>query len=101
MGQADGAAMDNRGRWYFGSLPQSAVYSVDTNGSPNQIIPRAVKVIQNEKELQWPDTFSFDGRGNLLLTTTRFQLFSTMMVNPEEVNYRLIRFRTGSVGYSA
>lgn len=100
MGQADGTAMDNRGRWYFGSLPESAVYSIDTNGNPNQL-PRASRAVQSSKDMQWPDTFSFDGQGNLLFTSTRFQLFAEMMVNPQEVNYRLIRFKTNSLPYSA
>lgn len=101
MGQADGTAMDNQGSWFFGSLPQSAVYRIDTNQNIEEELQSADEVAQNNIDLQWPDTFSFDGRGNLLFTTTRFQLFSTYAVNPEEINYRLISLRTGTNAYNA
>lgn len=100
MGQADGTAMDNRGHWYFGSLPESTVYSINTNGNPDQIT-HIHRHVHSLRDMQWPDTFSFDGTGNLLFTTTRFQLFADMLINPLEVNYRLIRFKTDSVAYSA
>ncbi|CAL8129005.1 unnamed protein product [Orchesella dallaii] len=98
-GQSDGSAMDNRGRWYFGSLPESAVYFVDTTGNPVNLAGTEMKAVGNRREMQWPDTFSFDGVGNLLFTTNRFQLVDAQMINPNEVNYRLIRFRTDSVSY--
>lgn len=99
-GQADGAAMDNKGRWYFGSLPESAVYHVDTTGNPSAL-PKTAKVVGSTTNMQWPDTFSFDGVGNLLVMTNRFQRFAENQVNPNEVNYRLIRFKTESVSYQS
>ncbi|ODM91781.1 Protein yellow [Orchesella cincta] len=98
-GQSDGSAMDNRGRWYFGSLPESAVYYVDTTGNPGNLTSSSTKAVGNRREMQWPDTFSFDGMGNLLFTSDRFQLVDADMINPNEVNFRLIRFKTDSVSY--
>ena len=99
-GQSDGMAMDNRGTLRYGDLPGSAVYSTELKQRSTSLGTQR-RIAQSTKDLLFPDQFGFDGKGNLLLTTTKFHLFIADMIKPNEVNYRVLKFTTGTNAYNA
>lgn len=94
-GQSDGFAMTSKGRLYYGNLPDSSVIYTDTKPELMQIKGQKT-VAQSNVDLLWPDGFSFDGKGKLVLTSSKFHLIQR--TDPEDYNYRVILLRrTGDV----
>ncbi|CAG7824974.1 unnamed protein product [Allacma fusca] len=95
--QSDGMTMDASGRLYYGSLQHNSVYSFNTKrNSGNK--PRLLA--HSDIDIVWQDTFGFDNeRGYLFLIADRFQFFEDQAYNFKEVNFRALRFRTGSKSY--
>ena len=96
--QSDGMVMDADGRLYYGQLSLNAVYSWDTKQGKltdsNQFV-----VIQNDTDLQWPDTFAMDTAGNVFVTSNKLPRFRTNTYNFTDINFRVIRFHVGSKNY--
>ena len=95
---ADGLAFSEHGNLYLGGLTTAAVYKLPGGGAPAS----AVEVVeQDDLFLQWPDTFAFDGYGSIVCTTNRLDRFFTGLMDPAEVNYRVVSLFVGENGYLA
>jgi len=58
-----------------------------------------VTLVENEGDLQWPDTFAFDADGYLYATTNRLHRYDTNTLDFSQLNFRVIRVYTGSKSY--
>lgn len=95
--QSDGFDMTSTGRLYYGNLPDSSVLSTETYSQLMHIGGQKLAA-QSTVDFLWPDDFAFDGESKLALTTTKFHLFISKLINPTEYNYRVIMLRhTGKV----
>ena len=106
ISQTDGFTVDDKSNMYFGSLTESSVYrtALPTENTARGTLSEAEYyplVRSNTKEFLWPDVFSFDGKGGLLLTTTKFHIYILTGTNPSTVNYRIVLFNTGGKAYNA
>jgi sugar lactone lactonase YvrE len=66
----DGMSFSDNGKLYFGGLMKSALYEWD----PATPLAQATQKASSSRDLQWPDTFAWDGRGNILFTTNKLQV---------------------------
>ena len=66
----DGMSFSDNGKLYFGGLMKSALYEWD----PATPLAQATQKASGSRDLQWPDTFAWDGRGNILFTTNKLQV---------------------------
>lgn len=55
--------------------------------------------MQNDVDLQWPDTFGFDESGYLYVATNRLQRFKGNKYDSDETNFRIVRIYTGAKSY--
>lgn len=96
--QTDGMVMSSTGVLYFGLLADDAIAMWDTQTAQSFTIGQ--RIISRDHVLtQWPDSFSFDGEGNLWCVTNMLQNVLNNKVNINEPNYRLIRSRVGFTSY--
>lgn len=95
QGQSGGMMCDNRGEIYYGVLPLDAVGKWNTS----EPLQKAEIVEENHEIIKWPDSFSFDGNGNLYLITNSILYFSRNTINVNEINFRIIKLHTGSACY--
>lgn len=95
QGQSGGMMCDNRGEIYYGVLPLDAVGKWNTS----EPLQKAEIVEENHEIIKWPDSFSFDTRGNLYLITNSILYFSRNTIDVEDINFRIIRLHTGSASY--
>jgi sugar lactone lactonase YvrE len=70
-GYSDGMACTNDGRLIFGNCLESAIYSWNIS-TP---LSTAVQLASNPETMQWPDTFGFDGQGNILWVANALQTY--------------------------
>lgn len=93
--QSGGMMGDDEGNLYYGLLPLDAV------GKWNTTLPLedAGIVDQNHEIIKWPDSFAFDGKGNLHLITNSILRFSKVGVDVKEVNFRILVLPTNSRSY--
>jgi sugar lactone lactonase YvrE len=80
VGVSDGLLLAPNGAVLLTSLTHKAIRRWNLDGS--------IDTIAHGKLLSWPDSMSFDGRGNLLVTTSLIHLGDT----PEEP-YRILRIK--------
>lgn len=65
-GANDGIIFDKKGNLYLSSLEKNAISVVDKKG--------VVKELVRDESIKWPDSFSFDNKGNLLFTISQIHL---------------------------
>ncbi len=65
-GANDGIIFDKKGNLYLSSLEKNAISVVDKKG--------VVKELVRNESIKWPDSFSFDNKGNLLFTISQIHL---------------------------
>lgn len=97
VSQTDGMIMDNRGTLYYGLLKESAIGQWDSYlpfTLDNQLI-----VARDENFIQWIDGMSFDEEGYLYVVVNRLHNFVAGRLQPNEVNYRILRAKTGTLSY--
>ena len=70
--------------------------TVNTLSQTNQML-----LIEDEEELQWVDTFGFDGKGGLIFVTNRLFLFPTSydFTGASGANFRIISCDIGQGSY--
>ena len=97
---SDGLAFSDAGKLYLGGLTTSALYEW-TPGTP---LSSMAMLAESPTLLNWIDTFAWDGRGNLLLTSNKLQRFSNgsydMRANAPP-NFRVLRVALGANSYLA
>lgn len=93
--------MDSNGLLFYGLLQNNSVVYLNTSGIGNTSNSHAKEVllIQNDADLQWPDTFAFDDQGYLYTVSNRIQRFTTGTMDWSEVNFRVARVFIGSLSY--
>lgn len=95
QGQSGGMMCDSRGEIYYGLLPLDAVGKWNTT----EPLRKAVVVEENHEIIRWPDSFSFDTRGNLYLITNSILYFSRNKIDVSKINFRIIKLHTGTASY--
>lgn len=95
QGQSGGMMCDNRGEIYYGLLPLDAVGKWNTS----KALQTAVIVEENHKIIKWPDSFSFDTKGNLYLITNSILYFSRNTIDVKKINFRITKLHTGYESY--
>lgn len=94
--QSDGMIIDDKDTLYYGLLKDSSIAKWDTKtpfASGQRIISRDAVYVQ------WPNSFAFDGEGNIVVLTNRLHVFAFGMMNIREPNFRLLSAKTGSNSY--
>lgn len=97
VSQTDGMIMDNRGILYYGLLKEHAIAQWD---SYLPFTPQNQHIIaKDDTFIQWTDGMSFDEEGNFYVVVNRLHNFVTGRLNVNEVNFRLLKSKTGSLSY--
>jgi sugar lactone lactonase YvrE len=75
-GPSDGMAFAADGYLYFGDIIHAALYKWKSTSaaSTSANVSTATLVAENSTELQWIDTFAFDGSNSLLMTSNKLQV---------------------------
>ncbi|XP_058117475.1 uncharacterized protein LOC131259884 [Anopheles coustani] len=97
LSQTDGMFMDNQGVLYFGLLGENAIAKWDTYKpftAKNQQI-----VAKDPTYIQWVDSMGIDHEGYLYVVVNRLHSFVAGRLNPAEVNFRVLRAKTGALSY--
>ncbi|XP_058834304.1 protein yellow-like [Topomyia yanbarensis] len=95
--QTDGMIMDNQGELYFGLLGEHAIARWDSYKpftAKNQIV-----VARDKTHIQWIDGMGFDHEGYLYVVINRLHNFVAGKLHTDEVNFRILRSKTGALGY--
>lgn len=95
--QTDGMIMDNQGILYYGLLKEHALAQWDSYKPftfENQPI-----IAKDDVHIQWSDGMGFDEEGFLYVVMNRLHNFVAGRLNANEVNFRILRSRTGTVSY--
>lgn len=98
VSQTDGMIMDNRGTLYYGLLKESAIAQWDTFlpfTFDNQLI-----IARDENFIQWVDGMSFDEDGYLYVVVNRLFNFVAGRLQPNDINFRILRAKTGTLSYT-
>ena len=102
---SDGLAFASNGRLYYGDLNDNAVYEWDVS---KPFASGSKLLVQNNETMQWPDTFAFDGKNNIIFTANKLQhFFSGTMVFPDPAkpatlaikNFYIVRVNIGANSY--
>ncbi|XP_055593777.1 protein yellow-like [Uranotaenia lowii] len=97
MSQTDGMIMDNQGELYYGLLGEHAIARWDSYlpfTPKNQIV-----VAKDKTHIQWVDGMGFDHEGYLYVVVNRLHNFVAGKLNSNEVNFRILRAKTGALSY--
>lgn len=97
VSQSDGMIMDNRGTLYYGLLKDSAIAQWDSFlpfTFDNQLI-----IARDENFIQWVDGMSFDEDGYLYVVVNRLFNFVAGRLQPNDINFRILRAKTGTLSY--
>lgn len=98
---SDGMAFGLDGSLFFGGLTTDCVY----RWSPEMGDASNAEVLVNDAErLWWVDTFAFDNKGNLLLTSNKLSFFFSGAMDftgASGGNFRIISVPVGTVSYLA
>lgn len=97
LSQTDGMIMDNRGILYYGLLKEHAIAQWDSFQSfaiSNQHI-----IAKDDDFIQWIDGMTIDEYGYLYVVVNRLHNFVAGRLNPNEVNFRILRAKVGSLSY--
>lgn len=90
-----GIVMDNYGILYYGLQDMHAIAMWNTSQMP--LNEHQTIIAHDDVDLQWPDTFCFDGQGYLWFTTNRLQNYGKL--DPEDFNFRVIRMNVNALSY--
>ncbi|ODM92044.1 Protein yellow [Orchesella cincta] len=85
--QSDGLTMDSQGFLYYGLLANNSVGYFNTT-SARSVENAEVVLVKNDIVFQWVDTFAFDNKGYLYMTTNRVHRFEAKTLNFSEENFR-------------
>jgi sugar lactone lactonase YvrE len=96
--QSEGLAMDSQGLLFYGVLSSNAVSYWNSSSSYLNSSNTAL-LVQNDIELQWPDTFSFDDNGYLYASTNRLPRFISNSYDFSDINFRVVRVFVGTKSY--
>lgn len=97
ISQTDGMIMDNRGILYYGLLKEHAVAQWDSYKPftlENQLI-----IAKDDSYIQWTDGMTFDEEGYLYIVVNRLHNFVAGLLRPNDVNFRVLRAKTGTLSY--
>lgn len=97
VSQSDGMIMDNRGNLYYSLLKDNAIAqwnSFTPFSYDNQLI-----IAKDDNYIQWVDGMSFDEDGYLYVVVNRLYNFVGGRLQPNEVNFRILRAKTGALSY--
>lgn len=97
ISQSDGMIMDNRGILYYGLLKEHALAQWDSYkpfSLDNQLI-----IAKDDNYIQWTDGMSFDEEGYLYIVVNRLHNFVAGLLRPNDVNFRILRAKTGTLSY--
>lgn len=97
VSQTDGMIMDNRGVLYYGLLKDNAIAQWDSYTPftyENQLI-----IAKDDNFIQWVDGMSFDEEGYLYVVVNRLFNFVAGRLQPNDVNFRILRAKTGTLSY--
>ena len=97
--QSDGLAMDSKGLLFYGDLSSNAVSYWNSSASSYLNSSNGNLLVQNDIDLQWPDTFAFDNNGYLYATTNRIHRFISNSYDLNDINFRVIRVYIGTKSY--
>jgi streptogramin lyase len=78
---SDGLATDSMGRVYLGNLDTSSIWIFSSSSSS------LVELVGNESNMTWPDSFTFDGEGNLLFLSDGPAHFEPLDIT--QINFRV------------
>lgn len=95
--QTDGMIMDNHGILYFSLLQLHAIAQWDSY-KPFTIENQNI-IARDENYIQWTDGMGFDEEGHLYAVTNRLHNFVAGRLNPNEINFRILRSTTGTMSY--
>lgn len=98
VSQTDGMIMDNQGILYFGLLKEHAIAQWDSF-RPFTLENQPI-IAKDEAHIQWTDGFGFDEEGYLYVVVNRLHNFVAGRLNINEVNFRILRSKTGTVSYT-
>lgn len=86
---------------YYGQLANNSIsylnLSIPISDKAKEI--HETLLVQNEIDLQWPDTFGFDNKGFMYAVTNRLQKFFANKYDVQDVNLRVIRTWLGLKSY--
>lgn len=97
VSQTDGMIMDNHGNLYYSLLKDNAIAqwnSLTPFSYENQFI-----IAKDDNFIQWVDGMSFDEDGYLYVVVNRLYNFVGGRLNPNEINFRILRTKTGTLSY--
>lgn len=93
---SDGLAFADNGKLYFGSLPGHSVLE----WVPGTPLDEAKIVYENVVTMKWPDTFGFDGKGNLLVLSNRLHQFVKGTMDwAGDANFRVVAIAINANSY--
>lgn len=98
VSQTDGMVMDNQGTLYYGLLKDNAIAMWDSYRPftyDNQLI-----IAKDDNFIQWVDGMSFDEEGHLYIVVNRLFNFVAGRLQPNDVNFRILRAKTGRLSYA-
>lgn len=98
VSQTDGMIMDNQGTLYYGLLKDSAIAQWDSHTPftyDNQLI-----IAKDDNFIQWVDGMTFDEEGYLYIVVNRLFNFVAGRLQPNDINFRILRAKTGRLGYA-
>lgn len=98
ISQTDGMIMDNHGILYFSLLKEHAIAQWDSY-TPFTYENQHV-VAKDDSFIQWTDGMGFDEEGWLYAVVNRLHNFVAGRLNPNVVNFRILRSRTGTLSYA-
>ncbi|GLV33908.1 yellow-b [Carabus blaptoides fortunei] len=94
-GPSDGLVMDSERNLFYGVLTKDSVEKWNASTS----ISTAKTVDQNSDLIFWPDSFGFDTIGNMYLVSNNIGYFLENDISREKINFRLLKFYTGTCSY--
>ena len=98
LSQGGGMIMDSWSQLFYAVTSQCAVnnwnFWLEQINSKNEL-----QYIQSNEDLEWPETFTFDNIGNLLVVSNKVNLFNVNKLKANRVNFRVLRFPTGTRSY--
>lgn len=95
--QTDGMVMDNHGILYFGLLGENAIAQWDSF-QPFTLENQHI-IAHDDFHIQWTDGMGFDEEGNLYVVVNRLHNFAAQRLNPNNINFRILRSKTGTLSY--
>lgn len=97
VSQTDGMIMDNHGILYFSLLQQHAIAQWDSY-KPFTVENQNI-IARDETYIQWTDGMGFDEEGHLYAVMNRLHNFVAGRLNPNEINFRILKSTTGTMSY--